>query len=45
MSGGGWQVGQVRGKTSYKMKEWLDHSLKGLPAPEWISKGVPYAGK
>jgi dipeptidyl aminopeptidase/acylaminoacyl peptidase len=28
-----------------KMKEWLDHYLKGEPAPEWITKGVPYAGK
>lgn len=28
-----------------RMKEYLDHYLKGLPAPEWISKGVPYRGK
>jgi dipeptidyl aminopeptidase/acylaminoacyl peptidase len=28
-----------------KMKEWLDHYLKGAPAPEWISKGIPYTGK
>jgi dipeptidyl aminopeptidase/acylaminoacyl peptidase len=27
---------------SIKMKEYLDHYLKGMPAPEWISKGVPY---
>ncbi|HLP62818.1 MAG TPA: prolyl oligopeptidase family serine peptidase, partial [Candidatus Deferrimicrobium sp.] len=25
-----------------KMKEYLDHYLKGAPAPDWISKGVPY---
>ncbi|MCP5106691.1 MAG: S9 family peptidase [bacterium] len=28
-----------------KMKEYLDHYLKGKPAPEWISKGVPYKKK
>ncbi len=28
-----------------KMKEWIDHYLKGAPAPEWISKGIPYTGK
>ena len=28
-----------------KMKQYLDHYLKGEPAPEWISKGVPYQGK
>jgi dipeptidyl aminopeptidase/acylaminoacyl peptidase len=28
-----------------KMKEWIDHYLKGAPAPEWISKGIPYMGK
>ncbi len=25
-----------------KMKEYLDHYLKGMPAPEWMTKGVPY---
>jgi dipeptidyl aminopeptidase/acylaminoacyl peptidase len=25
-----------------KMKEFLDHYLKGKPAPDWITKGVPY---
>ena len=25
-----------------KMKEFLDHYLKGAPAPGWISKGIPY---
>ena len=25
-----------------KMKEFLDHYLKGQPAPDWITKGVPY---
>jgi hypothetical protein len=23
------------------MMEFFDHHLKGLPAPEWMSKGVP----
>jgi len=25
-----------------KMKEYMDHYLKGEPAPEWITDGVPY---
>ena len=28
-----------------KMKQYLDHYLKGDPAPDWISRGVPYQGK
>jgi hypothetical protein len=24
------------------MKEFLDHYLKGEPAPQWIKTGVPY---
>lgn len=28
-----------------KMKEYFDHYLKGAPAAEWITKGVPYQGK
>jgi dipeptidyl aminopeptidase/acylaminoacyl peptidase len=28
-----------------KMKEWVDHYLKGTPAPAWISEGVPYRGR
>jgi len=28
-----------------RMKEYLDHYLKGLPAPDWITKGIPYQGK
>jgi dipeptidyl aminopeptidase/acylaminoacyl peptidase len=28
-----------------KMKEYFDHYLKGEPAPDWITKGVPYNGK
>jgi dipeptidyl aminopeptidase/acylaminoacyl peptidase len=28
-----------------KMKQYFDHYLKGLPAPDWITKGVPYRGK
>jgi hypothetical protein len=23
------------------MMEFFDHHLKGLPAPEWMEKGVP----
>ncbi len=30
---------------SIKMKEYFDHYLKGMPAPDWITKGVPYLGK
>lgn len=30
---------------SIKMKEWIDHYLKGTPAPAWIKEGIPYAGK
>ena len=28
-----------------KMKEYFDHYLKGTPAPEWITVGVPYRGE
>lgn len=28
-----------------KMKEWIDHYLKGTPAPAWITEGVPYTGR
>ena len=28
-----------------KMKEWVDHYLKGTPAPDWITKGIPYTGR
>ncbi len=28
-----------------KMKEYFDHYLKGRPAPDWITKGVPYKKK
>ncbi len=28
-----------------KMKEWLDHYLKGAPAPAWITEGQPYRGR
>jgi dipeptidyl aminopeptidase/acylaminoacyl peptidase len=27
-----------------KMKEYMDHYLKGDPAPAWITDGVPYLG-
>jgi dipeptidyl aminopeptidase/acylaminoacyl peptidase len=28
-----------------KMKEWVDHYLKGTPAPAWIEEGIPYTGR
>jgi dipeptidyl aminopeptidase/acylaminoacyl peptidase len=28
---------------SIRFKEFLDHYLKGLPAPVWMSRGVPYS--
>lgn len=28
-----------------KMKQYFDHYLRGTPAPEWITKGVPYRGE
>ena len=28
---------------SIKFKEFLDHYLKGMPAPDWMIKGVPYS--
>ena len=28
-----------------KMKEYMDHYLKGTPAPDWITNGVPYRGE
>jgi len=30
---------------SIKMMEFFDHFLKGAPAPDWMTKGVPYRGK
>ena len=30
---------------SLKMKAFFDHHLKGAPAPEWWSVGVPYGGR
>jgi dipeptidyl aminopeptidase/acylaminoacyl peptidase len=30
---------------SIKMKQFFDHWLKGEPAPEWMTAGVPYRGK
>ena len=30
---------------SIKMKQYLDHYLKGEPAPDWIKKGTPYKKK
>jgi hypothetical protein len=25
-----------------RMKEFFDHHLKGAPAPDWLTEGVPY---
>ncbi|MEX1311651.1 MAG: prolyl oligopeptidase family serine peptidase [Candidatus Sulfomarinibacteraceae bacterium] len=30
---------------SIKMKQFFDHHLKGEPAPEWMTDGVPYTGE
>jgi dipeptidyl aminopeptidase/acylaminoacyl peptidase len=30
---------------SIKMKQFFDHHLKGEPAPEWMTDGVPYRGE
>jgi dipeptidyl aminopeptidase/acylaminoacyl peptidase len=30
---------------SIRMKQYFDHYLKGEPAADWITNGVPYAGK
>ena len=40
-------LGKYANKLDYsiKMKEYFDYYLKGLPAPDWIIKGVPYRGK
>jgi hypothetical protein len=27
---------------SRRMKEFFDHFLKGMPAPEWMQKGIPF---
>ena len=27
---------------SRRMKEFFDHLLKGMPAPEWMQKGIPF---
>jgi len=38
---------QYPNKVDYtiKMKEFFDHHLKGEPAPEWMTEGVPYRGE
>ncbi len=38
---------QYANKLDYtlKFKEYLDHYLKGEPAPEWIRSGIPYRGE
>lgn len=36
-------LGKLENRKDYsvRMMEFFDHHLKGLPAPEWMSKGVP----
>ncbi len=38
---------QYANKLDYtiRFRQYLDHYLKGEPAPEWITSGVPYRGK
>ena len=38
---------QYANKLDYtlKFKEYLDHYLKGEPAPEWIRTGIPFKGE
>ncbi len=40
-------LGKYPNKLDYsiKMKEYFDHYLRGMKAPDWIEKGVPYLGK
>lgn len=40
-------LGKLANRLDYaiKMKEYMDHYLKGVPAPEWITNGVPYLGE
>lgn len=40
-------LGKYANKLDYsiRMKEYFDFYLKGKPAPDWITKGVPYRGK
>jgi hypothetical protein len=27
------------------MQQFFDHHLRGMPAPEWMKKGIPYLAK
>ena len=40
-------LGKLANRLDYaiKMKEYMDHYLKGTPAPAWITDGVPYLGE
>ena len=40
-------LGKLPNRLDYaiKMKEYMDHYLKGEPAPAWITDGVPYRGE
>jgi hypothetical protein len=45
--GEGHHLAKYPNKLDYaiKMKEYLDHYVRGEPAPDWIAKGVLYRGK
>ncbi len=30
---------------AYRMQQFFDHHLRGMPAPEWMKKGIPYLAK
>jgi len=38
----GLQKAANRKDYTVRMKEFFDHHLKGLPAPDWWEQGVPY---
>jgi dienelactone hydrolase len=30
---------------AYRMQQFFDHHLRGMPAPAWMNKGIPYLSK
>jgi dipeptidyl aminopeptidase/acylaminoacyl peptidase len=30
---------------AYRMQQFFDHHLRGMPAPDWMTKGIPYLSK
>lgn len=45
--GEGHHLAKYPNKLDYtiRMREFFDHYLKGKPAPDWMTEGVPYQGK